>query len=244
MTYAAANDFRVGDVLSRGFAILLSNIVPFGAICLILSLPSYLYALFGDEAAQMQSMEFDVGFFAIIVASMLLAFVATGALVYGTLQEMRGHHAGVGECISRGLSLMFPVLGVAIVGGIGVMLGAIALIVPGIILGVMWWVAVPAAVVEREGVFAALGRSAELTKGYRWRVFGLIVLILIIQLLIAMVLGLVIGVIGSLGISLFVQWLVDAFVTALYAVVTAVGYHDLRVAKEGFDVNQVAAVFD
>lgn len=244
MSYAAENDFRVGDVLSRSLAVLLSNFLPFIAICLILSLPGYLYALFGNQNVDPQNIEVSLGIIAMAIATVLLAFVATAALVYGALQELRGQHAGVGECIGRGLSLMFPVLGVAIVSGIGVGLGLLALIIPGVILGIMWWVAVPAAVVERPGVFGALGRSAELTKGYRWRIFGLLVLIVIIQFLLAMVLGLIISVVGSPATALFVQWLADAFITAFYAVVTAVGYHDLRVAKEGFDVNQIAAVFD
>ena len=244
MTYAAANEFRVGAVLSRGFAILISNIVPFGAICLILSLPNYLYWLAAPDPAGAQSASGAFGAIAIAGASLLLAQVAAAALVYGTIQELRGRHAGVGECISRGLSLMFPILGVAIVSSIGIGIGLILLIVPGIILAVMWWVAIPSAVVERPGVFAALGRSAELTKGYRWRILGLLIFVVLFLILIGVVVSLVVGLIGSVAIGLFIQWLVNAFATALYAVVAAVGYHDLRVAKEGFDVNQVAAVFD
>jgi hypothetical protein len=50
------------------------------------------------------------------------------------------------------------------------------LIVPGLILMVIWSVAVPAKVVEKIGVFDAFTRSRDLTRGRRWPIFGLFVL--------------------------------------------------------------------
>lgn len=52
-----------------------------------------------------------------------------------------------------------------------------------------WCVAVPSLVADRTGVFGAFSRSAELTRGNRWRIFALFVVVWII----AMVIGAVIG---------------------------------------------------
>ena len=49
---------------------------------------------------------------------------------------------------------------------------------------------------------------------------------------------------GTLTAMMVALWILTALSTALYAVVSAVGYHDLRVAKEGVDAEQIAAVFD
>jgi len=50
---------------------------------------------------------------------------------------------------------------------------------PGLIVFTMWFVATPACVVERLGPFRSMGRSRQLTKGHRWKIFGTIVLIFV-----------------------------------------------------------------
>ena len=61
----------------------------------------------------------------------------------------------------------------------GVMIGMILVIVPGIILLLMWWVYIPAIVVEGKGIIGAFGRSRELTRGRRWHILGLAVIVLV-----------------------------------------------------------------
>ncbi len=48
----------------------------------------------------------------------------------------------------------------------------LALLVPGFILLIMWFVAIPVCVVEQRGSWASMQRSAELTKGHRWKISG------------------------------------------------------------------------
>ena len=79
---------------------------------------------------------------------------------------------------------------VSILFGILVVLGLIVLIVPGIIMAVMWSVVVPITVEERTGIFGAFSRSQELTRGARWTIFGLFLLIFLI--------GMGIGLVGVL----------------------------------------------
>ncbi len=62
----------------------------------------------------------------------------------------------------------------SILVGIGVVLGLIALIVPGIILAIMWHF-FGYVIVENPGIgpIDAMRRSAEITRGHRWQLFGL-----------------------------------------------------------------------
>jgi len=106
---------------------------------------------------------------------------------------------------------------------------------------------VPAAVVERPGVWGSITRSAELTKGNRWRVFALMVIFYAAFMAIGWLLSLlglpVFSPDGSLfAIVLLYLW--SGVTTAFFAVFGAVIYHDLRVAKEGATSAQIAAVFD
>ena len=106
----------------------------------------------------------------------------------------------------------------------------------------MWWVAVPAAVVERTGVSESLRRSGELTRGYRWKVFGVNIFIYIGQFALDRLTNVVLA--AAPIFSLVVNFLVMAAITAYFAVVTAVCYHDLRAIKDGVGIQDIAQVFD
>src|SRR5262249_10224520 len=57
--------------------------------------------------------------------------------------------------------------------------GLILVIIPGLILYAMWFVAVPACVIERLGPWTSLRRSRQLTTGHRSKLFGLALLLII-----------------------------------------------------------------
>ena len=49
--------------------------------------------------------------------------------------------------------------------------------IPGLIIYTVLWLVVPVAVVERPGIVASLRRSSMLTKGYRWQIFGMVLIL-------------------------------------------------------------------
>lgn len=253
-------EFRVGRVLSRSFSTLFRNFVPFMLLALVISAPPYVYGILYNIP---ESMDFgnpafggySAGDVVMTLAQILLAYILTAALVYGTIQHLRGRDVNIGECFGKGLSMILPVLGVAFVSVLLMLIGFVALVIPGIIVVTMLWVAIPAAVIERNGL-SALSRSAELTKGYRWRIFVLLLALIFIMILLSLPLGAASGFLvfnamsggdgfaTSMTILMAFNWILASFTGALSAVVYAVSYHDLRVAKEGADTDQIASVFD
>ncbi len=200
-----------------------------------------------------------------------LYMFATSSMVYGTVQALRGRRAGLGECIRQALPAIPRVVGIAVLTVLAILLVSALCAVPGLLIVlagggifgglVMFaavliagiavyaalWVAVPVAVVERLGVMDSLRRSTSLSKGHRWRVVGILV-----------VLALLNGAAESIATLPFpsvstgepssaesvVVFLVTAVFTAWGAIAAAVAYHDLRLEKEGTGVNEIAAVFD
>ena len=242
MTGVGVGGFRVGDVLLRGLRILVHNVAPFGLLALAFTAPPFIYAWVSPVAEAGAPATGDI---AIFLVNVLLTYLLTAALVYGTVRELRGSRASLAECVSRGLGLVFPVVGVAIVAGVATAVGSLLLVIPGLIVASMLWVAIPVAVVERPGVFASLRRSAELTKGKRWQVFGIIMIILLLAVVVASIMAAIIdAATQSPTVVSLISWVVTALFTALSAVVSAVSYHDLRIAKEGVGTEQIAAVFD
>jgi hypothetical protein len=130
-------------------------------------------------------------------------------------------------------------VGVALLSGLATLL----FIVPGMIVYTMWFVAMPACIVERLGPSNSARRSAQLTRGCRWTIFTLWFPVLVLA---AIVEGMLDDLVRGAGwpFALVVQIVWAGLWGAFYAVLAVVTYHDLRVAKEGVDTEQIAAVFD
>src|SRR5918998_4672940 len=77
---------------------------------------------------------------------------------------------------------------VGLLAGIGIVIGLVLLIVPGLILLTWWAVVAPVVVIERKGL-DAFGRSRDLVRGNGWQVFGVIVVVFVIQFLANTLLG-------------------------------------------------------
>jgi uncharacterized membrane protein len=245
--------FRVGHVFSRAWSVFSQNFLTFILVTGIASLPSLLVPQPTPGTAANPFENVGVGLFALFLM-MLLGTLSQAVVLYGAFQVMRGRPIDLAESAKIGLRRFFPIVGLAISVVFLVALASILLLIPGMILYVMWFVATPVCVVEQLGPFRSMGRSRQLTKGHRWRVFGLQLLILIPALVVGGIIGAVmvaslngmLGVTPALGSTLaqIVNLIWSAIWTAFYAIVIVVTYHDLRVAKEGVDTEQIAAVFE
>lgn len=186
------------------------------------------------------------------IASAVLA----PALVHGTVADLNGRKATFGECLGGGLRHAIPVFAVLFVAAVGIVFGFFLLVVPGVMLAIAWCVAAPAKVVERVGVFGALGRSRALTKGSRWRIFWLIVLYSIVwgalqQGLLGAAGLFPAGASPALGPAAFlspgygvVMLVLSVANTLISYTGISVIYYELRRIKEGIGPEALAAIFD
>jgi hypothetical protein len=246
----AGGNFYVGDVVARAWNVFTGNLPFFlgitvlvymaiGIVVGLLVLPFVLVGAGGDAWWWLIFIGVLVGF----LVFFSLNTIGEAVLLLGAFQRMQGQLLRVNEALQRAFARFFPLVGLGIVWTLGFMVGFLLLIVPGVILLCMWWVAVPACVVENLGPIQSLSRSAELTRGYRWKIFGLFVLVSVINgiggKMVDLVFGLAGDVVAGIGsLCWFVAW------TAFSNCVLIMTYHDLRVAKEGIDTEQIAAIFD
>ncbi len=110
---------------------------------------------------------------------------------------------------------------------------------------------VPVAVVIEKAGFGSLGRSANLTKGYRWPICGTLILTGIIAGIFQIAAGFLVNLLNiqvSGGGAGPIVVLAYAFFTAvangLIAILIALIYARLREIKEGASVSDITAVFD
>jgi hypothetical protein len=106
-----------------------------------------------------------------VVVSLVLAALYEGMVVQLVRDVQDGRRDNtVGELFGSESPVLLPLIAVSILAGLGIGIGFLLLIVPGLILLTIWSVAAPVLVIERPGVLRAFGRSRELVRGYGWPV--------------------------------------------------------------------------
>jgi hypothetical protein len=176
--------------------------------------------------------------------------VAVAACVWIAAGDYVGRDPGPRAALATGLRRLPETVALLLVIGIGVGLGIVLLIVPGVWLGTIWGLALPALVIERTGVFGALGRSRALVRGRFWAVLGLLVLAFLITLFSAGLVGAIAGAFAGAGgadaeAAGAVASLVSGVASMVFAVPLAstmlfVMYVDQRVRGEGLTVHALA----
>jgi Uncharacterised protein family (UPF0259) len=134
--------------------------------------------------------------------------------------------SSIGDLFSAAAPAILPLIGFSILAGIGVALGLVLLIVPGLVLLTFWSVGAPAIVAERVGVFEAFGRSWNLVKGNAWSVFGALVVVTLIWLAIGFILVAIANPIGD-GAILVANVIAGALTAPIFALAVSVMFFDL-----------------
>lgn len=186
---AGRRTVSIGRIFSRAFGTVARNpVATLGIAFLFGALPYYLLiylmATAGTEAVDFLGLAATVAVaIGTAVTAVLLSMITQGALVRATVAHDEGRKASLADCAMAGLRAAFPLLLLGILSALAITLGFMLLLVPGVILYVMWSVAAPALVEERLGPIEAFGRSRDLTRGARWQIFALILVIFVAYLL-------------------------------------------------------------
>lgn len=255
-----AGALSVGQVLSQTISVYLGNLPAFLFMGLFVALIPVMFAIaIAGKSYLLGSTDLSnpLGPAAIAdilsgLLSMVLGAVLQGAVVYGSVKHLEGDRQPFRETVGKGLILALPLLGISIIYVIGMTVTLALLIIPGLIFISVYTVVVPAAVVDRTGVFASFARSADLTKGNRWRIFLILLLSLLIVFLISTVLGLVFGAMMAFldnmtevaMVSVLMNVVINAVVMGAYACLAAVLYTELRKLREGSLPTRISSVFD
>lgn len=245
--------FDLGRVIQKTFTVIASRwkiLLPASAI--LVGIPSVI-AGFGQSTILTSASATSV---LVMIAGGLLTgvggIILQGVVVKVAVDGLHGKASRFSNALEVAAAKFLPLLGLAIVMGLSIGLGLIFFLVPGLILMVLWAVAAPSVVVEKRGIFEAMQRSRDLTRGHRWSVFGLMVIYFVVSMIIGMAAGALSiatgGTFSGMGASPAAGMIVGPITNIITGVVSSAGvaalYHELRVAKEGGVVEDVASVFD
>jgi hypothetical protein len=110
----------------------------------------------------------------------------------------------------------------------------IAFIVGAFVFMTFFCLFAPAIVIERQGVFGSLGRSRDLVRGNAWRVFGVVLVTLIVAgVASSLISRLAIGISDSYGGALVGNLIGSVLTAPVFALAVSVLYFQLRDIREG-----------
>jgi hypothetical protein len=250
----------IGEMLDAGFKLfrqrfgtlmvcVLAPVVPLSIVSTII-VGSVDDTAFDVNATATSSDSADVANLIDNLLSGAAAAIAIAACFKVISSAYLGERTGAGPSLRYGLSRLGPLIVAYLAMSIGIGLGLVALVIPGIFLAIKWSMTFPAIVAERAGPFEAMGRSWELTRGHWWRTFGTLLVVLLISFVLAFAILVGLGAavassdsISELAFAVLITVVTIIVLAVLYpltaAIVTAL-YYDLRVRNEGFDLQLLA----
>ncbi|HWA52736.1 MAG TPA: hypothetical protein VG816_01050 [Solirubrobacterales bacterium] len=166
---------------------------------------SQIFSTYGQQAGVLLPLAFGIFLLVAIITALLsgnvflslIAFavsVVAGTLYQGMVVSLvrdvqdGTRDSSVGQLVEETWPVVLPLIGAGILAGIGIAIGFVLIIVPGLILLTIWSVIAPVIVVEHSGAIDAFGRSRQLVKGNGWQVFGVIVVVFLIAAIASFVL--------------------------------------------------------
>jgi hypothetical protein len=168
----------IGAVLDETWTLFTRVYLRFVAIALVVFVIVNL--LFGLVDAAISS---DNAGAALVVAVLALVTVVIGmtwlqgAFVYAVQDARDGSFdSSMSEVFSRVSPAIAHLIGASLLAGLGIAVGLLLLVMPGLVLLTIWAVIAPVIVVEKRRALESFGRSRELVRGHGWTVFGIVVI--------------------------------------------------------------------
>ena len=253
-----------GEVLTAGISMLarvwkslvgpsIGAFIPLGALTLLTfqmtGANEFLSLTFNDPQAleamtPEEFLEVAAPFVNAILVALLLQIVASAFISLATSRVVAAQIDGApisgGQASRFALSRMWVMVAFGIIAALGISLGVVLLVLPGIWLAVSVSMVPHVVALENRGVIASMSRSINLVRGRWWPTLGYLLLVGLMGSLAGSLLQFVAVPLVALGdIStglalVFVAGLIfQGLVVAAIAVMTTMWYFDLRARRDG-----------
>jgi peptidoglycan/LPS O-acetylase OafA/YrhL len=251
--YPPARPQSIGEVLDSGFAIFRRSLwrcLPYGFLGVIgYQLPHVHDLLAGRPFRQLAPsdpiwwVDYLIGF--------VISIFFYGALLFRQRALAAGEPAVAAVELRGALRCLPALLLMLILFAVGLMIGTALLIVPALYLAVAWIFAAASLLLENLGPFEALAYSQRLVHGYWWRtslIFSVMGAVLVaVYASIGVVVGIVFAFTGMAdlavvtAVSAAASTVIAAVGTPFWSALLLAAYGELRVRREGLDLERRAA---
>jgi hypothetical protein len=182
------------------------------------------------------------------VLALILGQIGIAASTFLVAEAYLGGSLTPQEGFSRATPFLGRLIVAAFLSALLYAVGLLLFVVPGVIMICALVVTAPALVLENQpSATSAMGRSWQLTKGFRGRIFGAILVAVLLVVIPAIALGSLAGLMGgasedtALIVVLLLQSLLQLLAYPFFYVLTTLFYYDLRIRKEAYDLEMLAS---
>ena len=160
----------------------------------------------------------------IFLVSIIFSTIAEGGAIKMASEAITRGQVNIGASVRFAVSKLLSIWALSIIVGIIVFLGFIALIVPGIILAIMYSLALPVLLIENKGVTESMGRSRQLVS-HRWgKTLGTFLVLAIIVIIASLIVSAITSPLGSI-LGPVVNGILSAFYQPLFPILMVVYYY-------------------
>lgn len=241
----------IGGTLDDGFRLFKASFMQVFILAFIAAVVSSIPSVMLNSGANPADpfAQFTVGVGVAFVLAMLVSAVIYGAIIAMIDAVANNQPLSMSQAFAVGLQHFFPLAVCGLLYMIAVVLGSIALIIPGIILSLTLLFGVYAVVTDNLGPVAALKHSHNLVWGNWWRtaaVVGVGTFILIVGMILVGALG---GFAVAMGgtvdpeniqtnpiLNFVVMPLISALLSPLFYAFIMAAYNDLKLRHSGADL--------
>jgi hypothetical protein len=103
------------------------------------------------------------------VSFLVIAPLITATTIHALRRAAAGERLAPGQSLVEGLEAFTPIFAAIVLAALGIAIGLVALIVPGVYLAVRWYFVPQAVVLDDARGPAALSRSGQVVQGHWWR---------------------------------------------------------------------------
>jgi hypothetical protein len=231
-----------GELIGLCFSVAAGHFGLLFLLAVLLNLPG---AVFGSVKGEVSS---EPGPLVVVMTllTFLVVLLTAPLLQAASIRVVAGSFTGeptpLGDCLRLAVRKMWTLLGYGMVTGVITSLGYLLCIAPGVIFMTWYYLGATALVIEDLGVGRAMARSKAISAGRRWEILGYaLVTGFLFQ-------GLSVALNAGLGLVLdprLAPWVGLPFTSVLsmpLSVAPVVYYFNLRVAREGFDLERLSTL--
>jgi hypothetical protein len=247
-------EYSFGQSIGKAFNLYFENFIPIVLVSIIVKIPetffSIMQVLFLKPVSSYTNYNpaYYITLILISFGSFLFIMVGSGFLsgfiTHILSKKILGKEITSGDYSTNIFPLILPIIGVSFLVGMVTVFGIVMFIAPGIIFALAFCLSTEILVIEKKSITKSMNRSWNLTKGSKGTIFAYCIVITLIILLISMPVLIITEVLKIEPVTkVIITSAVSIFTGPLSACLFVVIYFNLRVSKEGFNVEHLVNQF-
>lgn len=237
------SDFRPrssSELLDAAFEIYRRHFLVLMAISVFAAIPAAAASYVSERAILTQSTDALMNGVLVRLAGLLISPFTTAAVAVTTSIAYLGEHVELGHVLhvvfAKPIRLFFAMVSVALLVGFGLIL----LIVPGFVAYKRYFAVLMVVLFEDRSIGKAMTRSRELADGNGSRIFGLIGAVFLFAILVTMFLAGGLSAVTHGAPREIGRLIIITVVNPFSTIVATLLYYDIRIRREGYDIELMA----